>query len=60
MSLFQNGSNPNGNWHLKIRDTYPFVDAGELFDWSITFGQNPPTPYPFFSSDSPSVESAHT
>ncbi|MBK8564163.1 MAG: CotH kinase family protein [Saprospiraceae bacterium] len=56
MSLFQNGSNPNGNWHLKIRDTYPFVDAGELFDWSITFGQNPPTPYPFFSSDLPIVK----
>ncbi|MCU0347564.1 MAG: CotH kinase family protein [Saprospiraceae bacterium] len=53
MSVFQNGLNPNGTWRLKIRDTYPFADAGELFDWGITFGPNPPTPYPFFSSDLP-------
>ncbi|MBK9014635.1 MAG: CotH kinase family protein [Saprospiraceae bacterium] len=53
MSVFQNGLNPNGTWRLKIRDTYPFADAGELFDWSITFGPNPPTPYPFFSSTLP-------
>lgn len=56
MSIFQNGQNPNGTWRLKIRDTYPFADAGELFDWSITFGQNPPTPYPFFSSTLPIVK----
>lgn len=53
MSVFQNGLNPNGTWRLKIRDTYPFADAGELFDWSVTFGPNPPTPYPFFSSSLP-------
>ncbi len=53
MSVYQNGLNPNGTWRLKIRDTYPFADAGELFDWSITFGPNPPTPYPFFSSSLP-------
>jgi subtilisin-like proprotein convertase family protein len=53
MSVFQNGLDPNGTWTLKIRDTYPFADAGELFDWGITFGPNPPTPYPFLSSSLP-------
>lgn len=53
MSAFQNGQNPNGIWRLKIRDTYPFADEGTLFDWSITFGPNPSTPYPFFSSTLP-------
>jgi subtilisin-like proprotein convertase family protein len=53
MSAFQNGQNPNGTWRLKIRDTYPFADEGTLFDWSISFGPNPPTPYPFFSSSLP-------
>lgn len=56
LSVFQNGQDPNGNWRLKVRDTYPFADAGELFDWSISFGPNPATAYPFFSSSLPIVK----
>lgn len=58
MSVFQNGQDPNGTWRLKIRDTYPFADEGILFNWSITFGPNPPTPYPFFSSTLPILKIA--
>lgn len=53
MSVLQNGQDPNGIWQLKIRDTYPFADAGTLFDWSITFGPNPAVPYPFHASTLP-------
>lgn len=56
MSVFQNGQDPNGTWRLKVRDTYPFADAGTFFDWSITFGANPTIPYPFFSSTLPIIK----
>lgn len=56
LSIFQNGQDPNGTWRLKIRDTYPFADAGTLFDWGITFGANPAQAYPFFSSTLPIVK----
>ncbi|MEO6038752.1 MAG: CotH kinase family protein, partial [Saprospiraceae bacterium] len=53
MGAINNGQNPNGTWQLVILDTYAFADAGELFDWSITFGSNPCKPFPFASSDLP-------
>lgn len=55
MGALNNGQNPNGVWQLVILDTYAFADAGELFDWSITFGTNPCKPFPFESSDLPIV-----
>lgn len=56
MGVLNNGQNPNGLWQLIILDTYAFADAGELFDWSITFGSQPCTPFPFGSSDLPIVK----
>ncbi len=53
MGAINNGQNPNGVWQLVILDTYAFADAGELFNWSITFGANPCKPFPFSSSDLP-------
>lgn len=50
------GINPNGVWTLHILDTYPFADVGDLHDWSITFGNSPCKPFPFFSSDLPIVK----
>lgn len=38
-----NGQNGNGNWKLKITDTYA-QDAGTLLNWSVTFGNNATTP----------------
>lgn len=51
---FNNGSNGNGVWKLRITDTYP-ADQGNLLDWSITFGANPPQPFPFTDSDLPLI-----
>ncbi|MCC6725012.1 MAG: CotH kinase family protein [Saprospiraceae bacterium] len=56
LSIFQHGLNPNGTWRLKVFDTYAFADAGTLFDWSISFGPNPATSYPFLSSELPIVK----
>lgn len=56
MGQVNNGQDPNGTWQLIILDTYAFADAGELFDWSITFGSNPCKPFPFESSDLPIVK----
>lgn len=53
MGILNNGQNPNGSWKLLILDTYAFADAGDLIDWSITFGPNPCKPFPFESSDLP-------
>lgn len=53
LALFNNGLDPNGTWILRIQDTYPFADEGNLISWSITFGPNPAIPYPFFSSNLP-------
>lgn len=50
-----NGQDPNGVWLLHIYDTYAWVDWGILNSWNITFGNNPATIFPFYSSDIPIV-----
>ncbi|HEY0030596.1 MAG TPA: CotH kinase family protein [Bacteroidia bacterium] len=49
-----NGQNGNGNWTLRIIDTYP-ADAGNLVSWNITFGAGAPLPNVFTSSNLPIV-----
>lgn len=56
MGAINNGQNPNGVWQLVILDTYAFADAGELYDWSVTFGSQPCKPFPFSSSDLPIIK----
>jgi hypothetical protein len=53
MGHLNNGQNPNGTWQLIILDTYAFADAGNLTEWSITFGPNPCKPFDFKSSNLP-------
>jgi subtilisin-like proprotein convertase family protein len=43
------GSDPNGNWILRIYDNYT-QDQGVLIDWNITFDNNPPIPTPPFTT----------
>lgn len=50
-----NGQNPNGTWHLLIRDMAG-QDYGILYNWSITFGVNPAMPFIFSSSNLPIVK----
>lgn len=49
-----NGQNGNGNWTLRIVDTYA-QDEGVINHWSITFGENAATPFVFSSSNLPIV-----
>ncbi len=49
-----NGQNGNGIWTLRIMDTYP-QDAGILYSWSLTFGNNAPVPIVFTRSNLPIV-----
>lgn len=51
---FNNGQNANGVWKLLIQDTY-CADAGNLLNWSITFGNTPAKPFNYTSSDLPIV-----
>ncbi len=56
MGVLNNGQSPNGVWQLLILDTYAFADAGELFNWSLTFGDQPCSPFVFESSDLPIIK----
>lgn len=49
-----NGQNGNGQWTLRIIDTYP-ADAGTVISFSITFGNNPASYTPFTDSNLPIV-----
>ncbi|HEY0975851.1 MAG TPA: CotH kinase family protein [Flavobacteriales bacterium] len=55
MGGLNNGQDGNGTWHLRILDTYPFADAGEVIAWSITFGGAPATYLAFNAVDLPLV-----
>jgi subtilisin-like proprotein convertase family protein len=55
MGLVNNGQVGNGTWLLRIHDTYPFADTGDLLNWSITFGSNPATYLTLSSSNLPLV-----
>ena len=52
LGIVNNGQNPNGQWKLRITDTYN-ADEGTLLDWSITFGSNPASYYTIASSNLP-------
>ncbi|MHC1706694.1 MAG: CotH kinase family protein [Bacteroidales bacterium] len=55
MSAVNNSQNPNGDWILHIHDTWAWADAGTLFNWSLTFGTDPATPFPFSAANLPLV-----
>lgn len=55
LGLLNNGQNPNGEWKLRILDTYAFADEGTLLNWSLQFGDQPSVPFSFISSDLPIV-----
>lgn len=44
-----------GTWILRILDTYAYADQGELLDWSLTFGPNPPVPDPVVGTSLPVI-----
>lgn len=52
MGIINNNQNPNGQWKLRITDTYP-QDNGTLLSWRITFGSNPASYFTITSSDLP-------
>jgi subtilisin-like proprotein convertase family protein len=53
MGRVNNGQSGVGSWKLRILDTYPGVDDGELLTWSITFSSDPSAYIPFTTSDLP-------
>ncbi|MFH2141638.1 MAG: CotH kinase family protein [Bacteroidota bacterium] len=55
LGYFNNQQQGNGIWSLYILDTYAYADAGELFNWNITFGNHPAMPFIFKSSNLPIV-----
>lgn len=55
LGFINNGQDGNGEWHLRVLDTYPFSDQGNVIAWSITFGNNPAAPFVLTSSNLPIV-----
>ncbi|MFN0276851.1 MAG: CotH kinase family protein [Chitinophagales bacterium] len=55
MGIINNGQNPNGTWKLYIYDTYAFADEGYIYNWSITFGDEPAMPFVFTETNLPIV-----
>jgi subtilisin-like proprotein convertase family protein len=54
LGYHNNGQNGNGTWQLFFRDMWS-QDSGYLFNWSITFGNNPAKPFRLSSSNLPIV-----
>ena len=50
-----NNQNGNGIWKLRIKDTYPMADYGNLNSWSIVFGSNASVAPVFTTSNLPIV-----
>jgi hypothetical protein len=50
-----NGQDPNGTWYLHVYDAWAWADWGILNSWSISFGNNPATVFPFHSSNLPII-----
>ena len=50
-----NGQNGNGIWTLRIFDSYPFADSGELLEWSLEFGAEAASPFVFDSTSLPVI-----
>jgi hypothetical protein len=50
-----NGQDGNGEWKLRVLDTYPFADEGTVITWGLTFGDDPAAPFNFQSSNIPIV-----
>ena len=48
-----NGQVGNGQWVLRILDTYAYADAGEMLDWHLEFEDNAPAPEVFGSTTLP-------
>ncbi len=55
LGVANNGQNGNGTWYLRVYDTYPFADEGDVITWSITFGNDPAGYFTLQSSDLPLV-----
>jgi len=53
MGTLNNGQNPNGIWKIVLHDTYPWADQGYLYNWSISFGNDAPGPFPFAGTPLP-------
>lgn len=54
LGAVNNGQIGNGNWTLRVRDTWA-QDFGTLNNWSITFGPNAPAPITVTSSNLPII-----
>jgi subtilisin-like proprotein convertase family protein len=50
---FNVGAPGNGTWTLIVKDYLAFVDSGNVVSWSIKFGNTPPHPVKFVSSNLP-------
>lgn len=55
LGLVNNGQAPNAIWKLRVRDTYPFADAGTIVDFALTFSTTPATYFALQSSNLPIV-----
>jgi subtilisin-like proprotein convertase family protein len=55
LGRFNAGQNGNGTWKLIVRDYIASPNSGTLISWNLKFGNNPPKPVTFSSSNLPIV-----
>lgn len=55
LGRFNNGQTGNGTWKLHVKDYLASVNSGTVISWSISFGNTPPKPVKFTSSNLPIV-----
>ena len=56
LGRFNTSQAVNGTWVLIVKDYLAFVDSGSVINWSIKFGNSPPHPVVFNSSNLPIIE----
>lgn len=55
LGRFNTGQTANGVWTLIVKDYLAFVDSGNVVSWNLKFGNSPPHPVVFNSSNLPIV-----
>lgn len=55
LGVINNGGDGNGEWTLLVEDLFPWWDAGSVISWSITFGDQPASPFHLAATNLPIV-----
>ena len=55
LGRFNTGQTGNGTWNLVVHDGFINANSGTVINWNISFGNSPPPPVAFTSSNLPII-----